>query len=138
AVGVSQLTKLPAFIEARRKNFHFLRQNLKGLEDRLILPESTPNSDPSWFGFPIVLRDDSREDLVRYLNSKNIGTRLLFGGNLLRQPAYAQIQSRKIGDLANTDLVMKQLFWVGVYPGLTPEMLQFVASTIRQHLTQCG
>jgi CDP-4-dehydro-6-deoxyglucose reductase, E1 len=137
AVGVSQLKKLPGFVEARRSNFRFLHEALSDLTEYLILPEATPNSDPSWFGFPISIREGmpfSREDLVRHLNSQQIGTRLLFGGNLLRQPAYQDIAHRKIGDLKNTDFVMRQLFWVGVYPGLTHEMLAFVAGQIRSFI----
>jgi CDP-4-dehydro-6-deoxyglucose reductase, E1 len=137
AVGVSQLKKLPGFVEARRSNFRFLHEALSDLTEYLTLPEATPNSDPSWFGFPISIREGmpfSREDLVRHLNSQQIGTRLLFGGNLLRQPAYQDIAHRKIGDLKNTDFVMRQLFWVGVYPGLTHEMLAFVAGQIRSFI----
>ncbi len=134
AVGVSQLRKLPAFVAARRANFRHLHHALSDLADVLILPEPTPGSDPSWFGFPICVREGSRftrEALVRHLNEKKIGTRLLFGGNLLRQPAYQDVPHRQIGDLKNTDFVMRQLFWVGVYPGLTRQMLDYVAEQIR-------
>ena len=134
AIGVSQLRKLPAFIEARWKNWRFLKGLLSDLTEVLILPEPTPNSDPSWFGFPISLRAGlpfTREDLVRHLNEKKVGTRLLFGGNLLRQPAYQNVLTRRIGELPNTDFVMRQLFWVGVYPGLTPQMLEYIADQIR-------
>ena len=108
---------------------------MKDLEAFLVLPEPTPNSEPSWFGFPIAVRPDapfSREDLVRHLEAKRIATRLLFGGNLLRQPAYLDVDMRKIGDLPNSDFVMRQVFWVGVYPALTEEMLEFVISTVRE------
>ncbi len=137
AVGVSQLRKAGTFIEARRGNFNYLKTALANLNEFLILPEPTPNSDPSWFGFPICLRAGTpftREDLVHHLNNKKIATRLLFGGNLLRQPAYENISHRQIGPLANTDFVMKNLFWVGVYPGLTRDMLDYVSSEIRGFL----
>jgi CDP-6-deoxy-D-xylo-4-hexulose-3-dehydrase len=130
AVGVAQLDKLPAFIEKRKANFAFLHDAVNDLQDFLILPKATENSDPSWFGFPLAVRDGHRDALVRHLNSKNIGTRLLFGGNLLRQPAYRDIQYRQIGPLENSDSVMRNVFWIGVYPGLTQEMLGFVAETI--------
>jgi CDP-6-deoxy-D-xylo-4-hexulose-3-dehydrase len=133
AVGVSQLAKLPNFIERRKKNFTFLKTALRPLEEFLILPESEPDSDPSWFGFPIGVRPGlsfNRNDLTRALNDRKIGTRLLFGGNLLRQPAYAGCSHRVIGDLPNTDFVMNNVFWIGVYPALTTEMLDFVANTI--------
>ena len=133
ALGASQLTKLPEFIEHRKANFQYLRKALAGVEASLILPEATSHSDPSWFGFPIAVREDApfgREDLIRVLEGKRIGTRRLFGGNLLRQPAYKESQYRLLGDLPNTDFVMNNVFWVGVYPGLTRSMLEFVAATI--------
>jgi CDP-6-deoxy-D-xylo-4-hexulose-3-dehydrase len=133
AVGVSQLAKLPHFIERRKENFKYLKAALKPLEELLILPHSEPDSDPSWFGFPIGVRPNlsfERDDLTRALNDRKIGTRLLFGGNLLRQPAYAGCEHRVIGNLPNTDFVMNNVFWIGVYPGLTKEMLDFVADTI--------
>jgi CDP-6-deoxy-D-xylo-4-hexulose-3-dehydrase len=139
ALGASQLTKLPEFIARRRANFHHLKTALVGLEEYLILPEATPNSDPSWFGFPIGVREDApfrREDLTRALESRKIGTRLLFGGNLLRQPAYEDRECRVAGELRNTDFVMSNVFWVGVYPGLTPPMLDFVAKTIAEFVAQ--
>jgi len=134
ALGVSQLKKLVYFIERRRENFRYLRRALSGMEDFLILPEATPHSDPSWFGFPVGVREDApfgRADLIRALEEKKIGTRLLFGGNLLRQPAYKDSLYRVVGELPNTDFVMNNVFWVGVYPGLTQPMLDFVAATIR-------
>jgi CDP-6-deoxy-D-xylo-4-hexulose-3-dehydrase len=134
AVGVSQLKKLSQFIETRRRNFSFLEQQLQDSRDVLVLPEATPNSHPSWFGFPITVRETaaiSRTQLVRFLESRKIGTRLLFAGNLLRQPAYQAIQHRVVGDLANTDRIMNNTFWVGVYPGLTNEMLSYVAESIK-------
>ena len=133
ALGVSQIAKLPQFIERRRENFRYLHAALKPLEALLILPEATPGADPSWFGFPIGVREDApftREDLIRALDEKKIGTRLLFGGNLLRQPAYEGREHRVVGDLPNTDFAMNQVFWIGVYPGLTRPMLDFVAGSI--------
>ena len=139
ALGASQLTKLPEFIACRKKNFHHLKRALAGLEQYLILPEATAHSDPSWFGFPIGVREDApfrREDLIRALDANKIATRLLFGGNLLRQPAYLDCEYRVAGELRNTDFVMDNVFWVGVYPGLTPPMLDFVAKTITGFASQ--
>jgi CDP-4-dehydro-6-deoxyglucose reductase, E1 len=133
AVGVAQLKKLPQFIAARKRNWQQLREQLKPMEEFFILPEATPNSDPSWFGFVLTIREGapfSRADLIRHLDGKKIGTRLLFGGNLLRQPAYESSPRRVFGTLEQTDVVMNQTFWVGVYPGLTPEMISFVSETI--------
>ena len=134
AVGVSQLKKLPEFIAARRRNFTYLHEGMQDLQEHLILPQATPNSEPSWFGFPIAVREDApftRDEVVRHLDSKKIGTRLLFAGNLLKQPAYANIQHRKIGDLKNTDFVMNQVFWVGVYPGLSDAHKDYVIEVLR-------
>jgi CDP-4-dehydro-6-deoxyglucose reductase, E1 len=133
ALGTSQIEKLPQFIERRKANFSYLFTALKPLEEYLLLPQATPGSDPSWFGFPIGIRENApftREELVRALESKKIGTRLLFGGNLLRQPAYKDCEYRVVGDLPNTDFVMNNVFWIGVYPGLTNEMLDFAAETM--------
>jgi CDP-6-deoxy-D-xylo-4-hexulose-3-dehydrase len=135
ALGVSQMKKLPEFIEARKRNFRILHEALKPLEEFLILPEATPNSDPSWFGFLITVKPDapfSRNELVQHLNQAKIGTRLLFAGNLTRQPAYRDVKYRVVGDLTNTDLVMNQTFWVGVFPGLTPTMLQYITDSIHE------
>ncbi|MHB1357691.1 MAG: lipopolysaccharide biosynthesis protein RfbH [Anaerolineae bacterium] len=134
AVGVSQLKKVSGFIAQRNANFTFLRSHLSDLEDVLILPEPTEGSQPSWFGFPITVRDGApinRNELVQELERKCIGTRLIFAGNLLRQPAYQNTTCRKVGDLRNSDIVMNRSFWVGVYPGLTEEMLNFIARTMR-------
>jgi CDP-6-deoxy-D-xylo-4-hexulose-3-dehydrase len=139
ALGASQLTKLPEFIARRKGNFHHLKTALAGLEAFLILPEATLHSDPSWFGFPIGVREGApfrREDLIRALHANKIGTRLLFGGNLLRQPAYQDCAYRVAGELRNTDFVMNNVFWVGVYPGLTAPMLDFVAKTITEFVAQ--
>jgi len=137
AVGVSQLRKLPAFIEARKKNWQTLRRGLEPFQDQLILPEPTENSDPSWFGFLITVRPDSglnRTRLVRFLEGRKIGTRQLFGGNLTMQPAYQGLPFRVVGELTNTDIVMNNSFWVGVYPGLTEPMLQYVIDSIAEFL----
>jgi CDP-6-deoxy-D-xylo-4-hexulose-3-dehydrase len=135
AVGVAQLKKLPAFIEARKRNFAYLNAGLKDAEKYFVLPEATPNSDPSWFGFPLLVRETapfSRNMLIEFLNGRKIGTRQLFGGNLVRQPAYADLNYRVVGDLPTSDRVMNQAFWIGVYPGLTPAMLDYVLETINE------
>src|SRR5207302_8095073 len=119
AVGVAQLKKLPAFIAARRRNFRYLREGLSDLQEHFVLPEATPGSEPSWFGFPLAVRlgtSLTRNGVVQALEGQRIQTRLLFGGNLLRQPAYAGIGKRVVGDLKNTDFIMNQVFWIGVYP----------------------
>jgi len=135
AVGVEQLKKVDGFIAKRRENFAMLRKALEPLQDSFLLPTATENSDPSWFGFPIGVRPESgssRDEIVKFLNKRNIGTRLLFAGNLLRQPAYRDITHRVIGDLKNTDYVMNNVFWVGVYPGLTAEMLNYLSGTLQE------
>jgi CDP-4-dehydro-6-deoxyglucose reductase, E1 len=135
AVGVAQLKKLPAFIEARKRNFAYLKAGLKDVEEHFVLPEATPNSDPSWFGLPLLVRETapfSRNTLIEFLNGRKIGTRQLFGGNLVRQPAYADLNYRVVGDLRTSDRVMNQAFWIGVYPGLTQAMLDYVLETINE------
>lgn len=135
AVGVTQLKKVNSFIEKRRANFTYLKNKLLTLQEFLLLPEATPNSEPSWFGFPIFVRESApftRDELVHHLNDQKIGTRLLFGGNLLRQPAYRNINHRVVGDLKRSDDVMHRVFWIGVYPGLTEAMLDYVAETIQK------
>jgi len=137
ACGLAQLDRLPGFIEARKHNFAYLRRALAPCEDQLILPEATPDSDPSWFGFLLTLRPGGRHarlDLMNHLAEQKVGTRLLFAGNLLRQPYMAGRPHRVAGDLANTDLIMNNTFWIGVYPGLTEEMLAFSAASIRAFL----
>lgn len=139
ALGASQIKKLPEFIERRKQNFQYLKAALALMDQYLLLPEATPGSDPSWFGFPIGVREDApfrRDELIRALEAQKIGTRLLFGGNLLRQPAYEGCEYRVVGNLPNTDFVMNNVFWVGVYPGLTQPMLDFVAETIRDFVTR--
>jgi CDP-6-deoxy-D-xylo-4-hexulose-3-dehydrase len=134
AVGVSQLKKLPTFIEKRRENFNYLTQQLSDLQDFFLLPQATPNSNPSWFGFPICVRPEApftRDEVIRWLEAHRIGTRLLFGGNLIRQPAYRGQNYRIVGDLHNADEIMRRVFWIGVYPGLTQTMLEYVAETMR-------
>ncbi len=135
AVGCAQLKKLPGFIEARRRNFRALYESLKDLENVFILPEATVNSDPSWFGFPLAVRPEApctRERVIQHLNEHKISTRLLFGGNLVRQPAYLQVPHRRIGDLHNADFVMNQVFWLGVYPGLSGEAVQYMSDTVHK------
>ncbi len=141
ALGVSQLAKLPRFIERRKQNFRYLREALQPFESVLLLPSATPGCDPSWFGFLIGVRPDApftRANLIHALESRNIRTRLLFGGNLLRQPAYAGRTYRTIGDLPNSDFVMNNVFWLGVYPGLTRAMLDFVIATIKDFVENPG
>lgn len=134
ALGLSQLSRLDEFVAIRKRNFEHLLSRLKGVQG-LILPRPTPGSDPSWFGFPITLDpglDVDREELLRFLDGRKIGTRLMFAGNILKQPAYRKVDFRVVGDLTNTDIVMRRTFWVGVYPGLTAPMLDFVADSIRE------
>jgi len=129
AIGLAQLDRLDSFVENRRKNWKYLYKNLKELEEFFLFPKPTENSDPSWFGFAITIKDNSpisRNDLVAKLNERKIGTRLLFGGNLLRQPAFIGTPRRVVGDLKNSDTVMNQTFWIGVWPGLTEQMLDYV------------
>jgi CDP-6-deoxy-D-xylo-4-hexulose-3-dehydrase len=132
AVGVAQLKKLPRFIELRKRNWQRLHAGLRAFEEFLLLPRATPGSDPSWFGFVLSVREGApftRNELVHELESHKIATRLLFGGNLTRQPAYQEVAYRAVGDLRNSDYVMNQAFWIGVFPGLTPEMIDYVLET---------
>jgi len=133
AIGNVQLGRLDHFVAKRRYNWGYLRNELSHLEEFLILPKATHLSDPSWFGFAITIRENSpisRNELVILLSEKKIGTRLLFGGNLLRQPAFIETPRRLVGELTNTDKVMKDTFWLGVWPGLRKEMLDFVISNL--------
>jgi CDP-6-deoxy-D-xylo-4-hexulose-3-dehydrase len=132
ALGVSQLRKIDEFVARRKANFSHLLGRLSA-QPGLVMPRATEGSDPSWFGFPITLDPElpiDREALLRFLDDRQIGTRLMFAGNILRQPAYRDIDVRVVGDLTNSDIVMRRTFWVGVYPGLTMEMLDFVADSI--------
>jgi CDP-6-deoxy-D-xylo-4-hexulose-3-dehydrase len=133
ACGLAQMDRLDGFIAARRANFAWLRERLQSCEDQLILPEATPGSDPSWFGFPITLRHGltrGRTELLPFLDGRRVGTRLLFGGNLTRQPYMIGRNFRVVGELSNTDTIMDSTFWVGTYPGLTEEMLEYLACSI--------
>jgi CDP-6-deoxy-D-xylo-4-hexulose-3-dehydrase len=133
AIGLAQLDRLDNFVKKRKNNWTYLYQNLKELEEFIVLPKPTEFSDPSWFGFAVTLKDNapiSRNDLVVKLNERKIGTRLLFGGNLLRQPAFIGTPRRVVGDLKNSDIVMNNTFWLGVWPGLTQEMLNYVIENI--------
>ena len=137
ACGLAQLAKAPQFIQARKDNFAFLKERLKDCEEFVNLPVATQHSDPSWFGFPITLKENcpvTRLDLLTYLDQNKIGTRLLFAGNLTRQPYMAGANYRISGTLANTDNVMNNTFWIGVQPALTREMLEFAASKIESYL----
>ena len=134
AVGVAQLKKLPAFIKKRRENFQYLYDGLKDLEEYFILPEATSNSNPSWFGFPLAVRPEApftRNQVVQYLEERKIATRLLFGGNLVRQPAYLDVPHRVVGELVNSDFVMHQVFWIGLFPGLSPKMLEYTITVLQ-------
>ena len=137
AVGVAQLKKLPDFIEARRHNFNRLYAGLKKFEEVLILPATTPKSNPSWFGFAITVRPGapfSRLELVQHIESRRIGTRLLFGGNLMRQPAYIGMPHRVVGPLTNANIITDNTFWLGVYPGLNDEMVDFMIATVAEYV----
>ncbi|CAL1693007.1 dTDP-4-dehydro-2,6-dideoxy-D-glucose 3-dehydratase [Brevundimonas subvibrioides] len=135
AVGLAQLDHLDSFIKARRDNFNYLKAGLKQYEEFLILPEATPKSDPSWFGFPLTLQAGapfSRDDLVKYLNDKKVATRLLFGGNLVRQPYMKDREYRVVGDLTNADVIVDRTFWIGVYPGLSSAHIDYMIDQIGQ------
>ena len=138
AVGCAQLDKFPSFVERRRENFERLKKGLKGMEDKLIMPKPCENSRPSWFGFLLTCKEGvNRERVVPYIESKGIQTRMLFAGNIIKHPCFDQMRSvgsgyRIVGDLANTDRIMRDTFWVGVYPGMTDEMIDYMAKTIRE------
>jgi CDP-6-deoxy-D-xylo-4-hexulose-3-dehydrase len=137
AIGLAQLDRLDSFIELRRRNWQYLSDGLKGLEEFLLLPKASENSEPSWFGFALTVKPaspKSRNQVVQELNDKKIGTRLLFGGNLLRQPAFIDTPRRVVGDLANTDRIMNDSFWVGVWPGLSTQMLDYIIETLHKIL----
>lgn len=139
AVGLEQLKKLPEFIIARKNNFKKLYQCLSPFENYLTLPKAENKSDPCWFGFPILVKDEapfSRDDFVKHLEDNKIATRMLFGGNLIKQPAYKNITYRVKGSLKNSDLVMNNLFWIGVYPGITEEKMYYITNKIEELLKQ--
>ncbi len=139
AIGVAQLEKLPSFIKARQENFAFLIKLFKKYELYFILPQPTRQSEPSWFGFPILVKEKApftRADIVNHLEENKIATRMLFGGNLTKQPAYEGMKYRVVEKLDNTDLVMNNLFWIGLYPGITKEKLAYIAGTITEFMEQ--
>ena len=138
SVGLGQLTKLSKFIEIRKENFLHLKNGLKKFSDHLILPESTFNSEPSWFGFPITVKENatfSKNDLIDFLSSRLIDTRPLFAGNITKQPYFQDVRYRIVGELTNTDFIMNNTFWIGVYPGLTKEMLNYVIESFEDFIT---
>jgi CDP-4-dehydro-6-deoxyglucose reductase, E1 len=129
AVGVEQLAKLPRFIQTRRRNFDRLYAGLIPYKSCLQLPRATPKAEPCWFGLALTVREESpftRRELVTHLEGEGIATRLLFSGNILRQPAYQHIPHRVVGDLSQTDRIMERTFWIGVYPGITEAMLEYM------------
>ncbi|SUB83282.1 L-glutamine:2-deoxy-scyllo-inosose aminotransferase [Pragia fontium] len=135
ACGLAQLERVEEFVEARKANFKYLKAGLASCEQFLELPEATENSEPSWFGFPITLKEDSgvsRVELVKFLDEAKIGTRLLFAGNLTRQPYFEKVNYRVVGELTNTDRIMNQTFWIGIYPGLTHDHLDYVISKFEE------
>ncbi len=138
AIGCAQLEKFPSFVERRKYNFNRLKEGLSSLEDKLILPEAERNSDPSWFGFMITVKDVDKSDLVQYLEDKGVQTRMLFAGNILKQPCFDEIRKdsskyRVIGDLKTTDEIMNNTFWIGVYPGMTDDKLDYMIETIKSY-----
>lgn len=140
AIGVAQLEKLPAFINVRRKNFKRLYDYFKKYKDFFILPFHLSKANPSWFGFPLLVKENKffdRAKIVNYLEGKKIATRMLFGGNLLKQPAYRHIKHRVYGSLANTDCVMNNLFWIGVYPGIDEQRMDYIISAMEEFLKKC-
>ncbi len=138
ACGLAQLKRLPEFIQKRKDNFNYLKNKLQTCTGQLILPEATANSEPSWFGFPVTVRETAgfgRNDIIAYLDQNKVGTRLLFAGNLTKQPYMIGRNFRIVGELTNTDIIMNSTFWIGVYPGLSTEMLDYTVSKIEEF---CG
>jgi CDP-6-deoxy-D-xylo-4-hexulose-3-dehydrase len=137
AIGLAQLDRLETFVALRRRNWSYLKEGLTDLREFIQLPEKSTNSDPSWFGFALTVKSDgpkTRNQIVKELNDAKIATRLLFGGNLLRQPAFIDTPRRVIGELVNTDIVMNDTFWIGVWPGLTTQMLDYVIDSLHEIL----
>ena len=133
AVGVSQIDKLDSFIKARKDNWNYLRNGFEQLNEFFYLPEPTENSEPSWFGFALTVREDapfSRAEIIKELDKNLIGSRFIFGGNLLWQPAYQNVEHREVGNLSNSDLVALSSFWIGVFPGLTTQMLDYIIQVV--------
>ena len=139
ACGLAQMDRIEGFIDKRKKNFNYLKKGLQPFSDLIILPEATKNSDPSWFGFPITIKPESRInriDLLRFLDNHKIGTRLLFSGNIIRQPYFKNLNYRIFGELTNTDVIMNHSFWLGVYPGINEKMLDFIIAKISVFLSK--
>lgn len=138
AIGCAQLEKFPGFVERRKYNFNRLKEGLSSLEDKLILPEAAENSDPCWFGFMITVKDGNKNELVQYLEDNGVQTRMLFAGNILKQPCFDEIRGdeskyRVIGNLENTDKIMNDTFWIGVYPGMSDEKLDYMIECIKNY-----
>ena len=142
AIGCAQLDKFPSFVERRRYNFERLYNGIAEVSDKLILPEACPNSKPSWFGFLITCKEGvDRTKVVQYVESKGVQTRMLFAGNLTKHPCFDQMREAKegfriVGELKNTDRIMQDTFWVGVYPGMTDEMIDYMAKVIKEAVMQ--
>ena len=135
ACGLAQMDRVEWLVQKRKDNYAYLKAGLKSCEEFLELPEPTPNSEPSWFGFPITLKDNAgvkRVDLLKFLDEAKIGTRLLFAGNLIRQPYFQDVKYRVVGELTNTDRIMNNTFWLGVYPGLNEEHLDYVIGKLEE------
>jgi len=140
ACGLAQMDRLETFVHQRKANFNYLKNGLASCEDFIVLPEATPNSEPSWFGFPITLKAENkidRVDLLKFLDQNKIGTRLLFAGNLTRQPYFEGVNYRVVGELTNTDIIMNHTFWLGVYPGLSEAQLDFVIAKMEEFFGIC-
>lgn len=142
AIGCAQLEKFPTFVERRKENFRRMKEGLKGLEEYLILPEATENSDPSWFGFLITCKEGvDRNALVQYIEDKGVQTRMLFAGNLTKHPCFDEMRAegkgyRIVGDLTNTDRIMNESFWVGLYPGMSEKKIDYMVKVIRNYFEE--